>query len=213
MSKRVVLPHLRWSAERLWQFKPLTLLVLLASLALIGLAEALLIRAQLGVVPWTVLAQGVSKTLMLPIGWANILISLFILIFWILLKLRIGLGTIMNVLTIPLFIEIGLRFIPKFNHFGSALLAVLLALILFALASAFYLSCLQGGGPRDGLMVGICQYFNWRIPPVRFSIEASVCFLGWLLGGKVGIATFLFALSIGYLLQLVLNGLIILFKK
>ncbi|HBO37268.1 MAG TPA: hypothetical protein DD638_01255, partial [Pasteurellaceae bacterium] len=117
------------------------------------------------------------------------------------LRLKVGLGTLLNILVIALFLGITTAITPipttLFGRFSYAIGGIL----LFGISTAFYLTCHQGPGPRDGLMVGLCQHFHWNIGIVRTTLEIGVCLLGYLLGGIVGIGTLLFALSIGWIVQ------------
>jgi len=179
------LPAMPWSARRSGWSRPrlLTLAVLGLGLWLFGVGEAGLINARLGNTPWTVLAQGVSEHSPLDIGGATILISVIVLLGWIPLRQRPGIGTVANVVVIGL----------SLDEVGLAILAI-------GAGSAFYLTANLGPGPRDGWMTGIHRRFGYPIASVRAAIELTVLLIGLALGGTVGVATVAFALLVGYCL-------------
>ncbi|MDT2074849.1 MAG: hypothetical protein RMX26_02590 [Planktomarina sp.] len=195
--KRV--PSLFWSSPNALTFTPplVSVLFLLIGLILFGLGEALLIGAGLGVSPWTVLAQGVSHITGWSIGFATFITSLLVLACWLPLKQIPGIGTIMNVLIIALVLEFLLPYIPTFRSpllkIGEAIIGVLVT----GFGGGLYLISNLGPGPRDGLMTGLQRITSSPIALVRSSLEISVIFIGWLLGGSVGFGTVLFALGIG----------------
>jgi uncharacterized protein len=180
-----------------WRANPPSLARLLAGLWLFGTGDALLIRADLGNAPWTVLAQGLALVSPLSIGVATQLIGVAVLCGWIPLRERPGLGTVLNVILIGIAIDVMLPLVPE----PETLLwrAVLLGggIGLVGLGSGLYLSAELGPGPRDGLMTGLHQRFGWPVSAVRGGIEVSVLAAGWLLGGTAGVGTVAFALLIG----------------
>lgn len=200
-------PTTRWSATSRWRARPLTLVVLIVGLWLFGTGEAFLVASGLGVGPWTVLAQGMSFRLDLPIGVTTFIVSAIVLLLWIPLKERPGIGTILNAVVIALALQVMIDVIPKATVVGVELGYVLLGIALIGLASGLYLTANLGPGPRDGWMTGLHLRFGWPVARVRLGIEVVVLLIGWLLGGVVGIGTVLFALligpSVGYGLRLV----------
>lgn len=202
-----VLPITPWSNPRAWQLKFLPLLVLCLSLALFGFGEALLLKSQLGSAPWTVLAQGVSLQTGQNIGVITFIISAVVLLAWIPLRQQLGLGTLLNILIIATTLGIFDGVLPKVEHLGIQILLAVLGVVIVGIASALYLTTHMGAGPRDGLMVGLCQLTGLRVGMIRTLIEGSACLLGWLLGGVVGLATLLFAFGVGYVVQCSLDFL------
>ncbi len=190
-----------WTAEHQWHLKPSALLMISIATILMGIGEGLLVLAHLGSSPWTVFSQGVALQTGLSIGTVVAIVSIIVLLLWIPLQLRFGLGTILNIFWIALFIDLTLKYIPAPEDLASRLLLMSIAILLFGISTTFYLSCHLGAGPRDGLMVGMCQKYGWRVGVVRTSIEVLVCILGFLLGGTVGISTLAFALGVGWIIQ------------
>ena len=162
-----------------------------------GLGESILVVSHNGVTPWTVLAEGVAKKVNIGIGLSTFIISCVVLVFWIPLKLKIGLGTIMNIIIIALTMGATIPFLFFLNEIFSPILLSFFGTWLVGFGSGIYLISNLGPGTRDGLMTGISKRFNKPISLVRFSIELIVVFIGWLLGGTLGIGTIIFAVFIG----------------
>ena len=171
--------------------------MLISGLWLFGTGEALLVIADLGVGPWTVLAQGVSSRTPLDLGAATFLISLAVLLVWIPLKERPGLGTIANAIVIAIALQVMSSVIPHPENPVVRLGAVIFGIALVGIGSGLYLTTNLGPGPRDGMMTGIHFRTGWPVAGVRLGIEVTVLIAGWLLGGTVGLGTVLFALLIG----------------
>src|SRR3954447_14001351 len=191
-------PRMRWSAPSRWRARPSTLVVLLTGLWLFGTGEALLVASHLGNTPWTVLAQGLSRHSPLSIGAATLVISVVVLLGWVPLRERPGLGTLANAVVIAVAIDVMLRALPQPSAVGGRLGEVVAAIGCIGIGSGLYLTTWLGPGPRDGLMTGIARKAGWPIAGVRLSLELTVLVAGYLLGGRVGIGTVLFALTIGY---------------
>lgn len=187
----------RWRAPSRWRSKPSTFSILVIGLWLFGTGDAMLVAAGLGVSPWTVLAQGLSTKFPMSIGLATFLVSVLVLLLWIPLRERPGLGTICNAIVIALALQVSLLFLPRPQIFALQLAEVLIGIAAIGLGSGLYLTTNLGPGPRDGWMTGIHQRTGWPVPTVRLSIEVVVLGIGWLLGGVVGLGTVLFALLIG----------------
>lgn len=202
-----VLPITPWSNTSKWQLQFLPLVVLCLSLSLFGFGEALLLKSQLGSAPWTVLAQGVALQTELNIGLITFIISVFVLLAWIPLKQKFGLGTLLNIIIIAFTLGVFDKLLPNINQLALQLLFAILGIITIGIASALYLTTHMGAGPRDGLMVGLCQLTGLRVGMIRTLIEGSVCLLGWILGGVVGFATLLFAFGVGWVVQYSLDFL------
>lgn len=170
---------------------------LLIGLFLYGVAIAMMIRAGLGVSPWDVLSQGVSLQTGLAFGLVTNLIGLAVLLLWIPIREKPGIGTVLNVLLIGPSAEVGLWLIPAQTELWAQILLFAGGLTLLALATGLYIGARFGPGPRDGLMTGIHRRFGVRIWVVRTTIEVIVLSIGWVLGGTVGLGTLAFALLIG----------------
>jgi uncharacterized membrane protein YczE len=173
------------------------LLILLVGLWLFGTGEALLVDSQLGVSPWTVLAEGVDLQTGIGIGWATFFISLTVLLLWIPLRERPGLGTLANAVVIALALGLTAPLLPQPSAVGWQVFEVVGGIALIGLGSGLYLTCGLGPGPRDGWMTGVHQRTGLPVAGVRALIEISVLVAGWALGGTVGVGTVAFALFIG----------------
>lgn len=170
---------------------------LLVGLFLYGIAIAMMVRAGIGVAPWDVLTQGLVKQTGITFGVITIIVGAIVLLLWIPIRQKPGIGTVLNILLIGPAADIGLALIPQ-QH--SPLLQGLMfagGLALLAVATGLYVGARLGPGPRDGLMTGINARWGWKIWIVRTGIEVTVLTIGWLLGGQVGIGTLAFALLIG----------------
>jgi len=170
---------------------------LLIGVVLYGVSLALMIRADIGVGPWDVLSQGLSLRTGLSFGTITFLVSLVVLLLWIPLRQRPGVGTVVNALLMGPVVDVALAVVPVQEEWWSQGLVFAGGLLLLAVASGLYLGAGLGPGPRDGLMTGLHQRFGWRIGRVRTGIELSVLLAGWLLGGQVGVGTAAEALLIG----------------
>ena len=175
---------------------------LLLGLYLVGLGLAMMIHTGLGVPPWDVLSQGLQVQTGWTFGVSAIVISAFVLLLWIPIKQQPGIGTFVNALLIGPFADLNEPIMPKLDGFFANLVWLILALIVFAVGAGLYISPNLGAGPRDGLMVGLTRVSGWPFWIIRTIGETLVLVSGWLLGGTVGIGTALFAVSIGYLMQL-----------
>lgn len=190
-------PVTPWTATGRWDLSFSRVVILFFGLAIFGLGDSLLIQANIGNAPWTVLAEGVTLKSNLSIGWATFFISVFVLLLWIPLRERPGFGTLSNIVLIALFIQIGTMIFSEVNSIPAGIAYDLMGIALVGLGSALYITCGLGPGPRDGAMTGIHQRSGIRVGRVRMGIEITVLLAGWTLGGTVGIGTALFALLIG----------------
>lgn len=170
---------------------------LLVGLFLYGIAIAMMVRAGVGLSPWDVLAQGISLTTGIPFGLVTNLVGLVVLAFWIPLRQRPGLGTVLNVLLIGPSAQLGLTVIPEFTVLWAQILLFAGGLLLLAVATGLYIGPRLGPGPRDGLMTGLHARTGKPIWMARTAIEVTVLVIGWFLGGDVGFGTLAFALLIG----------------
>lgn len=177
---------------------------LIVGYVLFGIACALIIRGGVGNDPWTVFSQGLSLRTGISIGMLTTLIGLAVLLLWIPLRQRPGIGTVGNILVVGPFIDVGLWFLPEAQSFWSGLLMCGGGIALLAIATGLYIGARMGPGPRDGLMTGLNQRFGWPIWVSRTSVEITVLAIGWLLGGTVGLGTVLFATLVGPLCNLTL---------
>ena len=192
-------PITSWSSQKPNIIVPKfeTFLFLCLGLFLFGLGESILVVSQNGVTPWTVLAEGVAKKVNIGIGLSTFIISCFVLVFWIPLKLKPGLGTIMNIIIIALTMGGTIPFLYFLNDFFNPTFLSFFGTLLVGFGSGIYLIANLGPGARDGLMTGVSKKYKRPISLVRFSIEFLVVFVGWLLGGTLGIGTIIFAVFIG----------------
>lgn len=191
------IPITPWRAKTRWTLSPASLAVLLASLFIFGIGESLLVQSNLGNSPWVVLAQGVSNRTGINLGWATFGISCIVLLLWIPLEEKLGIGTLLNIAVIAFALQVGIDIIPEQHHLASGLIFSILGILLVGVASAFYISCGLGPGPRDGWMTGLHHKTGIRVGRVRLGIESIVLISGFLLGGRVGLGTALFACFIG----------------
>jgi len=192
-------PKVLWSSNKPLNLKPKisTFFFLCLGLALFGLGEGLLIVSAAGASPWSVLAQGIFLNVGYSIGIVTIVISIIVLILWIPLSQKPGIGTILNALIIGLMIDVCITFVPTPENYVSQLMLALLAVLIVGLGGGIYLVANLGAGPRDGLMIGLQKKTNLPIAAVRATLEITVMSIGWYLGGTVGVGTLLFAFGIG----------------
>ena len=174
---------------------------LLLGLFIFGLSLALMVKAHIGIPPWDVLGQGISKTFGITFGQSTIVVSAIVLLAWIPLRVKPGLGSVLNALCIGLFVDFWLPYIPEFENYWSNLLMFLLGMCTVAFATGLYISAELGSGPRDGLMLGTHKALGWPLWLVRTMYEGTVLIIGFLLGGQVREGTLIFAVCIGYLMQ------------
>ena len=193
------IPRVNWSSDKPFNFKPKfsTFFFLCFGLMLFGLGEGLLIVSFTGASPWSVLAQGISLKVNLSIGTITLLISIAVLILWIPLGQKLGMGTILNALIIALMIDLCIKFVPTPSNYINQLVLAVISVITVGIGGGIYLVSNLGAGPRDGLMIGLQKVTNFPIAAVRATLEISVVTIGWYLGGTVGIGTLLFAFGIG----------------
>ena len=192
-------PKTYWSSKRPFNLKPKlsTFFFLCFGLSLFGLGEGLLIVSFTGASPWSVLAQGISLNVGFTIGTITLFVSIGVLLLWIPLKQKPGIGTIFNALIIALMIDVCINFVPTPENYIFQLLLAIVAILTVGLGGGIYLVANLGPGPRDGLMIGLQKITNLSIAVVRAFLEISVVAVGWYLGGTVGIGTLLFAFGIG----------------
>jgi uncharacterized membrane protein YczE len=180
---------------------------LLVGLFSYGIAISLMVQAGIGVAPWDVLTQGVSHQTGLDFGLLTNIIGVVVLICWIPIRQRPGLGTLANVLLIGPSAQLGLWIIPKQGVLALQLLYYTGGLLLLAVATGLYIGARMGPGPRDGLMTGIHARTGWKLWAIRTVIEVTVLLVGWALGGNFGPGTIAFALLIGPLVSITIPRL------
>ena len=175
---------------------------LYAGLVLYGVSMALMIRSGLGLNPWDVFHQGVSRQTHLSIGTVSIIVGASVLLLWIPLRLRPGLGTVSNVVVIGLVVDAALALLPADLPLAARIVLLVAGIVANGAATGLYLGAQLGPGPRDGLMTGFAARRPGRsVRLVRTIVEVTVLSLGWLLGGTVGLGTVGYALAIGPLAQ------------
>ena len=200
-------PTTWWSADDPWTLKPRfsTMILLIVGLIIFGAGDAVLISARLGNTPWTVLAEGIAENLGWSIGESTFFVSFMVLLLWIPLKEKPGIGTILNAILIAATIEVLLPILPTPEAFSLQIIQVLAGIVLVAIGSGLYLTANLGPGPRDGTMTGLTKVTGIPIGRIRSGIEIFVIAIGWTLGGKFGIGTILFAILIGPCVAICLN--------
>ncbi len=187
-----------WSqAGSRWTTRPFGLVVLLIGLWIFGTGEAMLLASTLGNSPWTVLAEGIADNSALSVGAATFVVSAAVLLLWIPLRERPGLGTVLNAIVISVALDVMLAVLPEFDALLARGAMMVGGVLVLAIGGALYLTCNLGPGPRDGLMTGLHDRFGWPIAAVRTGLEVSALVAGWLLGGTVGIGTAVFAFGVG----------------
>ncbi|TDN56017.1 YczE/YyaS/YitT family protein [Scandinavium goeteborgense] len=180
------------------------LLQLYVGLCLYGISTGMFVRANLGADPWNVFHLGVGKVFSLDIGTVMILTGALVLLLWIPIRQRPGLGTISNVIVLGLAANATLAVLSTPDSLWLKSGLMIAAVVVNALATGMYIGAGFGPGPRDGLMTGIHARTGWSVRVIRTSIELTVLIVGYLLGGSIGIGTLVYALAIGPLIQLCL---------
>lgn len=170
-----------------------------------GLGLSLFVRADLGLGPWDAFHQGLGQQLGITIGTASVVTGVGLLVLWIPLRERPGWGTLFNALCIGPAMDFGLWLLPPVEELALRWAMLVAALLLIGLGSALYLPPGLGAGPRDGLMLGFSRRFGWSVRRSRTLIEASALLIGFLMGGRVGLGTIVFALGVGPVVQVSLN--------
>ena len=193
------IPKLSWSSKSPTNFKPSlkTLFYLCLGLIFFGFGEGLLIVSGIGASPWNVLHQGIAISLDLSIGTIAFLVSFLVLLLWLFLDQKIGIGTVINFIIIAIMIDVTIFYFNKPNEILSQLFMVVAGILIVGFGTAMYLIANLGAGPRDGLMTGFQKKTNAPIALVRACIEIIVVLAGWLLGGIAGVGTLFYALGIG----------------
>jgi uncharacterized membrane protein YczE len=183
------------------------LLQLYLGLALYGVSMALLVRSSLGVMPWDVLHQGLARQIGWSLGAVTVLVGALVLLAWVPLRQRPGLGTVSNVVVIGVAVDAALAVLPQVEALPVRIALAVGGIVLNAVATAAYIGVHLGPGPRDGLMTGLVRRTGGSVRVVRTAIEVAVVAVGWLLGGTLGVVTVAYALLIGPLVHLLLPRL------
>jgi hypothetical protein len=193
------IPQVSWSSKDPFNLRPslTTFVFLVFGLFLFGLGESFLIASGAGTAPWTVLAQGVSQHTSFSIGFSTFLISVMVLLVWIPLKQKPGMGTILNAIILAIVIDASLPYLPNPANYTFKIIQVVIGVVIVGIGSGFYLVANLGAGPRDGLMIGLQKKTNLPIVSIRTILETSAVAAGWLMGGVVGLGTAIFAFGIG----------------
>jgi uncharacterized membrane protein YczE len=181
----------------MWKAKPKTIFYLMLGNWLYGTGEAILIKADIGQSPGTVLAQGIQNLTGDTIGWTSFYISIGVMFLWIPLKNKVGIGTVLNIIFVSVAIDVMMPVFPSPDSYAVSVVMVLIGILVIGLGSAFYIPSNLGPGPRDGLMTGLHYRTGLPIGRVRFVIEAAFLLAGWLLGGSVGLGTVLVTVLVG----------------
>ena len=208
-------PSLFWSAPTPLSIKPplLSVLFLFIGLSIFGFGHAILFGSNFGVSPWMVLAQGLAIQFEIGIGLSIIVVSFGVLLFWIPLKEKPGIGTFINFFVVAAVIEITLPYIPYQTDISLKLLQVFLGILVIGIGGSIYLIANLGPGPRDGLMTGISKKTEIPMAYVRNALEISVVIIGWSLGGTAGVGTLIFAIMIGPVIVAYMYFLKTIFEK
>ena len=186
---------------------PRRLTQLFAGLVLYGISMALLVRSDLGVLPWDVLHQGIARRIGWSLGAVTIVTGVVVLLLWVPLRERPGLGTVSNVVVVGIAVDAALAVLPAVDPLPARIALAVAGIVLNAVATAAYVGVHLGPGPRDGLMTGLVRVTGGSVRLVRTSIEVVVVAAGWALGGTLGVATIAYALAIGPLVHLMLPRL------
>jgi len=207
-------PHTSWSALDTEFFRPKikTFFLLCFGLFIFGLGESVLVVSNNGVTPWTVLAEGVAKKIDIGIGLSTFIISVLVFLLWIPLKLKPGIGTIMNIFIIAVTMGGAIPYLYFLNEFFNPHFLSFFGTFLVGFGSGIYLIANLGPGTRDGLMTGISKKYSKPISLIRLTIEFSVVLVGWILGGTLGLGTIVFAVFIGPFVSLSLKFVSTLYK-
>lgn len=190
-----------------FDFKSLSRLARLnLGLMFYGFGLALIVEAEIGLPPWDVFAKGISIQLGTTYGVASVIVSALVLIAWIPLKVKPGIGSILNAILIGLWSDVFIPLIPKMETYLIQLSLFLIGMIIVAIATGLYITSYLGSGPRDGLMIGTQKALGWPLWQIRTMYEVLVLAIGWLMGGQVREGTMIFAVCIGVLMQLSLKA-------
>lgn len=190
-------PQVPWAASSRWRARPSTFIILNVGLVTFGVGDGLLVVSEFGNSPWAVFHQGLSRQLGISYGNAALLTSLGMLLLWIPLKEKPGLGTVFNAFVIGYSTQATMWILGEPTSLFVRALCLLGGLAIVGLGIALYITTNLGPGPRDGIMTALHERTGIRVSRVRLSIEVAAMIVGWLLGGTVGVGSVFFALFIG----------------
>lgn len=182
---------------------------LLIGLFLFGIGIAMMLRAEIGVAPWDVLGQGIVQQTGIGFGTVTIILSIIVLLLWIPIRQKPGVGSVLNAILIGPFADVGLAVFRTPDSLLGKVVLMVFGIVIIGFATGLYIGARYGPGPRDGLMTGLHRVTGWPIWVVRTGIEVIVLTLGWMLGGTVGVGTLAFALFIGPLVGFFMPPLIV----
>lgn len=180
---------------------PRRLMQMMVGLTGFGLSLALLLEAGLGGAPWDVFHAALAHHLGATVGLMSIAVSFVLLLAWIPLRERVGIGTIANAVWVGLSIDAGLALLPSFDSLPLQIVLMLLAVVLNGISGAVYIGAQLGAGARDGLMTGLSRVLERPVGPIRIVLEVVVLVTGWALGGPLGLGTVVYALALGPVIQ------------
>lgn len=183
---------------------PLRLLQMMAGLTGFGFSLALLLESGLGGAPWDVLHAAIAGRLGLTVGTVSIAVSFVLLLVWVPLRERIGIGTVANSIWVGVSIDLGMLVLPEARTVPIALVMMVAGVLLNGISGAVYIGAQLGAGPRDGLMTGLGRVLSRPVGPVRIALEVTVLVTGWALGGPLGVGTVVYAIALGPVIQLTL---------
>lgn len=168
-------------------------------------STVLMLNSNLGLSPWDVFHQGISRVTNITIGQASIAVGIVFVILGMILGQKLGIGTILNMIIVGQFMDliIEMNIIPVASTVIGGIFMMIIGMLVMGIGCYLYIGCGLGCGPRDGVMIGISQKLNKPIKYVRASIEITVLILGYILGGKIGVATLISAIGLGYSIQLI----------
>lgn len=178
---------------------------LLVGLFLYGIGISFIVRGTIGAAPWDVLTQGIARHVPLSFGVITILVSVVVLLLWIPIRQKPGIGTLLNALLVGPAADVGFLMIPETDELWVRIAFFVVGLLVLSGATGLYIGAAFGPGPRDGLMTGLHRRTGWPIWVVRTGLEVTVVAVGWALGGNVGVGTVAFALLVGPLCQFFLR--------
>lgn len=191
------IPNTSWTGSGRWNLAPKRVAILIFGLTIFGFGDALIVNSLTGNAPWSVLAQGLSFKTGMNMGAATFLISAVVLFFWWPLGEKPGFGTLSNIIVIAVAIQFGVSNFPEASNYTIGIIYDFLGVALVGIGSALYITCGLGPGPRDGLMTSLHNLTGVRVGRIRLAIESCAFIGGWLLGGRIGLGTAIFALFIG----------------
>lgn len=191
------IPNTSWTGSGRWDLAPKRVAILIYGLTIFGFGDALIVNSLTGNAPWSVLAQGLSFKTGMNMGAATFLISAVVLFFWWPLGEKPGFGTLSNIIVIAVAIQFGVSNFPEASNYTIGIIYDFLGVALVGIGSALYITCGLGPGPRDGLMTSLHNLTGVRVGRIRLAIESCALIGGWLLGGRIGLGTAIFALFIG----------------